>query len=195
MRRYAFASGSLLNLFRPDEDNFGGVQVFRGVSICHQMPSLPKLADYNAVLLRGQRAGFPPLNSSLSANMAPSRSTIAWRKMKYFPKGVLKSTRPRKLVRGISTMTLDREKLQQTLAELHAQLDEAESLDADLADQLRAAAGDIERTLDKQQPAGETDAASTPEILEEAAVQFEQSHPTIAGTVRRLIDVLAQMGI
>jgi hypothetical protein len=92
-------------------------------------------------------------------------------------------------------MPLDREKLQQTLAELHAQLDEAESLDSDLEAQLRAAAGQIERTLYKQPVPGSADTASTPEILEDAAVQFEQSHPTIAGTVRRLIDVLAQMGI
>jgi uncharacterized membrane protein len=98
-------------------------------------------------------------------------------------------------------MTLDREKLQQTLAELHSQLDEAESLDADLAAQLRTVAGEIEQTLEKQQAAGpasdpsEPAPASAPELLEEAAVEFEQSHPTIAGTVRRLIDVLAQMGI
>lgn len=98
-------------------------------------------------------------------------------------------------------MTLDREKLQQTLAELHSQLDEAESLDADLAAQLRAVASEIEQTLEKRQAAGpatgssETPPPSTPELLEEAAVEFEQSHPTIAGTVRRLIDVLAQMGI
>lgn len=90
---------------------------------------------------------------------------------------------------------VNREKLQQTLAELHSQLDEAESLDADLEAQLRAAAGRIERTLDKQPLPGPADMPSTPEILEDAAVQFEQSHPTIAGTVRRLIDVLAQMGI
>jgi len=98
-------------------------------------------------------------------------------------------------------MSLDREKLQQTLTELHAQLDEADSLDGELATQLRSVASEIERKLNKQ-PAGEADpdrvpgdAANAPELLEDAAVQFEQSHPTIAGTVRQLIDMLAQMGI
>jgi hypothetical protein len=100
-------------------------------------------------------------------------------------------------------MTLDREKLQQTLAELHAQLDEADSLDADLEAQLRDAASGIERALDKRHAGDLAEStepdvqqpASTPELLEEAAVQFEQEHPTLAGTVRRLIDMLAQMGI
>lgn len=102
-------------------------------------------------------------------------------------------------------MTLDREKLRQTLAELHAQLDETESLDAELAAQLRVVAAEIASKVDPQAApptsnAGDSDEpqtaeTSTPERLEDAALQFEQSHPTIAGTVRQLIDMLAQMGI
>lgn len=101
-------------------------------------------------------------------------------------------------------MTLNREKLQQTLDELHAQLDEAESVDAELAAQLRSAAADITRTLEKQsaeeapekaEEAASEDSTPSPDMLEEAAVEFEQSHPTIAGTIRRVIDMLAQMGI
>ena len=88
------------------------------------------------------------------------------------------------------------EQLQATLDQLHAQL---EALGPDIDAGVR---GRLKETVQELQAAlGERETPSRPEGmalhggLREAAIHFEQSHPTLAKTVERLIDVLAQMGI
>ena len=113
-------------------------------------------------------------------------------------------------------MNVERQKLEQTLNQLHEQLSEADALDPEVADKLRHALSEIREVLiDKaieakamEAKAGEATAvessadvpsssepASTTETLDAAAVHFSETHPTLADTLRRLIDVLAQMGI
>lgn len=86
------------------------------------------------------------------------------------------------------------DKLHQTLDQLHEQLDEAERLDPQTAAQLKKTIGDIRTTL--QEKGLEAEAHSTlSQRLSDAAIHFEESHPTISGTLERLVDMLAQMGI
>lgn len=93
-------------------------------------------------------------------------------------------------------MPENKEKLKTTLNELHAELSGAESLDPELRDLLEATVADINATLQKRTDGDE----SPPEEsitgrLSDAVQQFEDSHPTLAGVVQRMIDVLGQMGI
>ncbi len=97
------------------------------------------------------------------------------------------------LTQNSSPMT-DSEQLRETLDLLHRQLDEAKDIDTDVAVKLTGAIGDIVAVLDKQTDA-EYEPESLGERLGEAARHFEQSHPTLSGTIGRLADILAQMGI
>lgn len=86
------------------------------------------------------------------------------------------------------------DKLKATLDQLHAQLEEvATELDEGLKSRLKEAIGEIETVLDQESE--EKPTATLSKRMKEATSQFEQSHPTIAGTLERLADVLAQMGI
>jgi hypothetical protein len=95
-------------------------------------------------------------------------------------------------------MTENSEKLRTTLTELHEQLRQAHSVDPQTRDLLRAILADIQATL-----AGSTAEPARPQEehathidrLAEAARHFEASHPTLSGTVSRLIDILQQIGI
>ena len=109
-------------------------------------------------------------------------------------------------------MTIDTERLRHTLEQLHQQLDQAESLDPEVAAQLEATINDLRATLARRAEAeraelenppaetareedDETDEHSLAYRLGEAEQYFESSHPTLANTVKRLVDILAQMGI
>jgi len=101
-------------------------------------------------------------------------------------------------------MATEREQLRQTLDQLHQQLQGAKDLDPQLAAQLRTTTAEIEQKLSaigSAPPAAAVEQAEPQEeesfqdSLQQAAVHFEESHPTLYGTVSRLIDVLAQLGI
>jgi hypothetical protein len=86
----------------------------------------------------------------------------------------------------------DRESLQVLLGKVQERLKEAGSVDAGSRDQLKQVMRDIEKTLDAS-------AAGAPKTntsrLEALAVQFEADHPALAASVRRLVDLLSEVGI
>ncbi len=84
--------------------------------------------------------------------------------------------------------------LRETLDLLQGQLVDAENIDKALAERLRTVIADVQAVLDEQDHADEEHHARK-EWLTEMAEHFEQSHPTIAGTINRLIDTLGQAGI
>ena len=85
------------------------------------------------------------------------------------------------------------EKLKSTLQELETELASIDSLDEDTRAALESAMGEISQTLRKRnvEQQHETLAAR----LQDAAGEFETSHPTLFGIVTRAIDALGQMGI
>jgi Domain of unknown function (DUF4404) len=91
-------------------------------------------------------------------------------------------------------MSDQRNRLRQTLAQLEAQLENADTLDPAVAERSRALVADIRRSLESGEPQP-AQAASLTRRLGEAALEFEASHPTLAGTVGSVIDALGQMGI
>jgi len=91
---------------------------------------------------------------------------------------------------------MSHETLRERIAKLHAELTEAHREDPAARQSLGAILPDIERMAQKPAGAGAASAdASLPDRLERVAVQFEAQHPTLAASARRLIDLLAEVGI
>jgi len=72
-------------------------------------------------------------------------------------------------------MPVDSEKLRQTLDQLHQQLEEAESLDPDVAARLRATMDDIRSTLARQAAAASTPASTAGEAPAEVVVPRDET--------------------
>ena len=96
-------------------------------------------------------------------------------------------------------MPTDQQQLQATLADLHRQLSDTRNLDTEVRQQLSTVLRDIQAILeqsDDAKPAVSTEAnASLTGRLGDAAAHFEETHPTLAGTINSIVDTLARMGI
>ncbi len=88
---------------------------------------------------------------------------------------------------------MDKDSLRERLAELHAELSDAHRGDPETHRPLGEILPDLKR-LAEQPDKGSTD-ASLPQRLERVAVQFEAEHPALAGSVRRIVDLLGEVGI
>jgi hypothetical protein len=97
----------------------------------------------------------------------------------------------------MTQLPADRESLQVLLARIHERLNEAGSVDAGSRELLTQVMGDIERALAAQgAPVVATEAAeANTSRLEALAVRFEADHPALAATLRRLVDLLGEVGI
>jgi hypothetical protein len=97
----------------------------------------------------------------------------------------------------MTQLPADRESLQVLLARIHERLNEAGSVDAGSRELLTQVMGDIERALAAQDaPVVATEVAeANTSRLEALAVRFEADHPALAATLRRLVDLLGEVGI
>ena len=82
------------------------------------------------------------------------------------------------------------EQLREQLAELHAALQGAESLDEESRAQLRALMDDIRLALERGH-----EPESLTRRLREAVDRFEGTHPALTEAAGRVIDALANLGI
>jgi Domain of unknown function (DUF4404) len=81
--------------------------------------------------------------------------------------------------------------LRELLAQLHARLGKAKSLDEDERESLVTVLHDIDKLLGRKGRAVEAPAPR----LEALAVKFEAEHPALADSVRQLADLLGKAGI
>ena len=90
---------------------------------------------------------------------------------------------------------MDKNSVRERLAKLHAELADAHHQDPEKRQSLGEILPDVKRIVD--QPADVVGASdkTLPDRLERVAVQFEAEHPKLAATARRLIDLLAEVGI
>jgi len=88
---------------------------------------------------------------------------------------------------------MDKDSLREHLAKLHAELSEAHSGDPETHRPLGEILPDIKRFADQPDAASADD--TLPERLERVAVHFEAEHPALAGSVRRIVDLLGEVGI
>lgn len=86
----------------------------------------------------------------------------------------------------------DRESLQTLLGKVSERLKEAGSVDAGSRELLKQVMGDIDRALGS---GADTVHEANTSRLEALAVRFEADHPALAASVRRLVDLLAEVGI
>ncbi len=91
---------------------------------------------------------------------------------------------------------MDNESLRERLARLHDELSDAHAGDPDTHRPLGEILPELKRLTRQTEPLGAPGAdASLPQRLEQVAVQFEADHPAVAGSVRRIIDLLGEVGI
>lgn len=88
---------------------------------------------------------------------------------------------------------MDSKALRSALAKLHEELGRAPSVDAESRALLRQLSTDIERLAD--QPAPPSAMKAHRPRLEELEVKFEVEHPSLAETVREIIDALGKAGL
>ena len=86
---------------------------------------------------------------------------------------------------------MSQQDLKKLLAQLHAELDGAESMDADSKKLLATVSMDIEKALAREERSESIGA----EPLETLATRFEADHPELTGVLRQIIDTLAKAGI
>jgi len=96
-------------------------------------------------------------------------------------------------------MTDDVQKLRETLATLHTEVDAAGTRDPEVRALLIAAVQQIATRLDAH-ASGAPAPAPTPapgeaQDLAEVARHFEVEHPTVAATLRGILESLSRMGI
>ncbi len=83
---------------------------------------------------------------------------------------------------------MDNQSLRDHLTQLHAELSASGSVDPET----KAMLGDVMRDLERLSG---TSAASPAARLEGIAVRFEADHPAIAASIRRLVDLLGNVGM
>lgn len=91
------------------------------------------------------------------------------------------------------------EKLQAAVQDLEQAIGDVDTLDPQARQALEQAARDIQQALaGSSEPAVTALSVTAPSVterLQEAARQFETSHPTLAGVLERIVDALGQLGI
>lgn len=90
-------------------------------------------------------------------------------------------------------------RLRETLSELHRELERTDAGDAQARQRVEEAAREIDAWLERTGPeSGRPDEDAEESVgdrLRDAALRFEEEHPTLASTVRRVIDALSDLGI
>lgn len=86
---------------------------------------------------------------------------------------------------------MPKERLRQTLQELHAELSASPAVDDAARRQLEEVAADIDRVLHHGAPAPKAHVAT----LGEWATRFESDHPSLASAVRQVADALSRVGL
>jgi uncharacterized protein DUF4404 len=85
------------------------------------------------------------------------------------------------------------DKLRAVLSELESELRQVDSVDDATREALADAAAEIAASLRRGKRSERTEAAEA--SLQDRLVEFEASHPQLAGILTRLIDGLGQLGI
>jgi hypothetical protein len=90
-------------------------------------------------------------------------------------------------------------RLRETLSELQRELERTDAGDAEARRRVAEAAREIDAWLERTGPgSGRPDEGAEESIgdrLRDAALRFEEEHPALATTVRRVIDALSDLGI
>jgi hypothetical protein len=89
---------------------------------------------------------------------------------------------------------MDEKTIRERLAHLHDELNDAHQATPAAQPGLNEILPDVKRLAEGDLGSSAGNAALS-QRLEKLAVQFEAAHPAIAGSVRRLVDLLGEVGI
>jgi hypothetical protein len=84
--------------------------------------------------------------------------------------------------------------LRQLIANLHTELQDADSVDDESRAMLQQLIGDIEKLADGDEGANDAGTSAVDQV-EQAALKFETEHPRLSMTLGELMDALGKLGI
>ena len=87
------------------------------------------------------------------------------------------------------------ENLRRRLAELHAELEKVDAVDAEARAALEEVMHEIRDVLARAEDEERHEEASLADRLRDAGRHFEESHPTLTATLGRVVDALSALGI
>jgi hypothetical protein len=87
------------------------------------------------------------------------------------------------------------ENLRRHLAELHAELENVDAVDAEARAALEAVMREIREVLARSEEEERRGESSLADRLRDAGRHFEESHPTLTATLGRVVDALSALGI
>jgi hypothetical protein len=90
---------------------------------------------------------------------------------------------------------MDRERIVETVEQLHAALSSAKRIDPETRAKLRSLTGDIDRLLDEEGETASEDIEPVTSGLRDLVLKFEAEHPQLSIAVGKVADALAAMGI
>jgi ElaB/YqjD/DUF883 family membrane-anchored ribosome-binding protein len=90
---------------------------------------------------------------------------------------------------------MDKQRLSQTLQQLHTELEHTQSVDDETRESLRHLMSDIRGVLDDSGQPSAPRAQSLNERLNEALLELEVSHPHLSLLIERIVDGLNEVGI
>ena len=95
---------------------------------------------------------------------------------------------------------MDKTELQQTLAQVHTELADAQAVDQDTRALLTTLTNDIQRLLEKDEapptkPDSDTDDGPLSKQVRGLVLQFESEHPKLTTALNQVADGLASLGI
>ncbi len=85
------------------------------------------------------------------------------------------------------------DQLRETLEQLRTQLDELRRRDPAVAEQLAATIAEARQALDREPTSAPSE--SIVKRLSDAVLEYEATHPSLAGNLGSVIDALGRMGI
>jgi hypothetical protein len=86
-------------------------------------------------------------------------------------------------------------RLRERLDELHKELEQTDSVDAEARQSLGRVLEEIQALLERPEGEAPESHLSLSERLAEATQNFEESHPRLAEALGRVVDALANLGI
>jgi hypothetical protein len=90
---------------------------------------------------------------------------------------------------------MEKQRLLQTLAELRAEVAQADSVDPETAEELEIAIRELQNELEKRGVKSSDDIEPASSGLKDALLKFESDHPQLSVAVGKVADALAAMGI
>jgi uncharacterized protein DUF4404 len=90
---------------------------------------------------------------------------------------------------------MEKQQLLQTLDELRAEVEKADSVDPETLALLESAMRDLQRELEKRGGKRPADVEPASSGLKDALLRFEAEHPQMSNAIGKVADALAAMGI